>query len=114
MTAKELVIPVTLALSIGGSAVLIANSNGRQAQALLTVQATLASIQSDLKENEQNYRGTIKALAAMEARLAVVEKTANAQNLAVAEAQIEILQKAAELQNGINLRVLAHLERKGD
>lgn len=95
MTGKELVIPITLALSIGGSAVLIANSNGRQAQALLTVQNTLTEIRGDLKENEQNYRGTIKTLADLNARLAVIEK-------------------AADTQNGINVRVLGHLERKGD
>lgn len=95
MTGKELVIPITLALSIGGSAVLIANSNGRQAQALLTVQSTLSEIRSDLKENEQNYRGTIKTLADLNARLAVIEK-------------------AADTQAAINVRVLAHLERKGD
>lgn len=95
MTAKELAIPITLALSIGGSAVLVANSNGRQAQALLTVQNTLSEIRSDLKENEQNYRGTIKALADLNARLGVLEK-------------------AADTQNGINARVMGHLERKGD
>lgn len=95
MTAKELAIPITLALSIGGSAVLIANSNGRQAQALLTVQSTLTEIRSDLKENEQNYRSTIKTLADLNARL-------------------QVLEKAADTQNGINVRVLGHLERKGD
>lgn len=95
MTGKELVIPITLALSIGGSAVLIANSNGRQAQALLTVQSTLTEIRSDLKENEQNYRSTIKTLADLNARLQVIEKS-------------------ADTQNGINIRVLGHLERKGD
>lgn len=95
MTGKELVIPITLALSIGGSAVLIANSNGRQAQALLTVQSTLAEIRGDLKENEQNYRGTIKTLADLNARLAVVEK-------------------ASSTQGDINIRVMGHLEAKGD
>ncbi len=95
MTVKELAIPITLAISIGGSAVLIANSNGRQAQALLTVQSTLTEIRSDLKENEQNYRSTIKTLADLNARL-------------------QVLEKAADTQNGINIRVLGHLERKGD
>jgi len=95
MTGRELVIPITLAISIGGSAVLIANSNGRQAQALLTVQNTLAEIRGDLKENEQNYRGTIKTLADLNARLSVIEK-------------------ASDTQNGINIRVLGHLEKRGD
>lgn len=110
MTGKELVIPITLALSIGGSAVLIANSNGRQAQALLTVQNTLTEIRGDMKETEQNYRSTIKTLAGLEARLSVVERAADP-SLTARLVQVE---KAMDLQNGINVRVLGHLERKGD
>lgn len=95
MTGKELVIPLTIALSVGGSAVVIANSYGRSAQALLQLQTTLGQIQADLKDRDR---------AAQQIRDQVIEY----------KVRIEKLESFADGQAALNARVLGHLDRKGD
>lgn len=95
MTGKELVVPLTIAISVGGSAVLIANSYGRNAQALLQVQTTLGQIQADLKERDR---------AAQEVRDQVIEY----------KVRIGKLESFVDGQAALNARVLGHLDARGD
>lgn len=93
-----MLLPGALVVGLLANAVVVGRWGGKveaREAAVIEIRESLREIQKTLKEQDERYMKTFETAAGLEARLAVLEK-------------------AADTQAAINLRVLAHLEKKGD